>query len=213
MLPQLYRAADELFKELKDMLRIISVPLIVFMFIFSCSLLSWAESGSTERAIDEEGYIIGTGDALDISVWKDESLTRTCIVRPDGFISFPLLGSLKAAGKTAPQLKSEMEKGLSRYMTDVLLFLDIREIRSLTVYVIGKVNNPGRFILSTNINVLQALATAGGLNVFARKNDIKIFRQERDKTTILPFEYDKVVEGKRLEQNIYLERGDVVVIP
>jgi polysaccharide export outer membrane protein len=75
------------------------------------------------------------------------------------------------------------------------------------------VNNPGRFILNVDINVLQALSTAGGLNPFANKNKIKIFREGSTETTIYPFEYDQVIEGKRLEQNIYLRRGDVVVIP
>ncbi len=74
-------------------------------------------------------------------------------------------------------------------------------------------NNPGRFLLTNDINVLQALASAGGLNPFANRNDIKVFRQGVEETTIFPFQYDQVIEGKRLEQNIYLRRGDVVVVP
>ena len=106
-----------------------------------------------------------------------------------------------------------MESRLSRYVPAVNLSLDIKQVNSLIIYVIGKVNNPGRFILNIDADVLQALAMAGGVNVFAKRNDIKIFRQGSDETTIFPFEYDLVVEGKRLEQNIHLKRGDVVVIP
>jgi polysaccharide export outer membrane protein len=161
----------------------------------------------------EEGYLIGAGDVLDISVWKDEALTRSCVVRPDGAISFPLIGDVMAAGRTASQLKAEMGKQLDRYVPGVVVSIEVKQVNSLIIYVIGKVNAPGRFIMNTNVDVLQALATAGGLNIFAKSNDIKIFRQEKLKTTIFPFEYDKVVDGKRLEQNIQLKRGDVVVIP
>jgi len=161
----------------------------------------------------ENGYLIGPGDVLDISVWKDEALTRSCVVRPDGFISFPLAGEIPAAGRTPSQLKEEMATKLNRYVPDVVLSMEVKQINSLIIYVIGKVNNPGRYVLSLDVNVLQALATAGGLNIFAKRDKIKVFRQGINETTILPFDYDSVVEGKNLEQNIHLKRGDVVVIP
>ncbi|HAM49677.1 MAG TPA: sugar transporter [Nitrospiraceae bacterium] len=160
-----------------------------------------------------EHYLIGPGDVLDISVWKDESLTRSCVVLPDGFITFPLVGSVAAAGRTVEQLKSDLEERLTRYVPQVALSLEVKQINSLIIYVIGRVNTPGRYILNVDIDVLQALATAGGLNPFANRNKIKIFRQGSEETTMYPFEYDEVVQGKRLEQNIYLRRGDVVVVP
>jgi polysaccharide export outer membrane protein len=194
------------------MLRKILVLMIAGIIGISSVGLSLADSKESMEQ-DEEHYLIGPGDVLDISVWKDESLTRLCVVRPDGFISFPLIGNLRAAGKTAAQIKSEMEGRLARYIPGVVLNAEIKEINSMIIYVIGKVNNPGRFILNTDINVLQALAAAGGLNIFAKRNSIKIFRHNSDETTIYPFEYDQVIDGKRLEQNIYLRRGDVVVVP
>lgn len=198
------------------------------------STLSWAESieggplaaipgvsqgnetggvSSPAKATTAEGYLIGPGDVLDISVWKDEALTRSCVVRPDGFISFPLVGEIAAAGRTASQLKAEMAGKLSRYVPDVVLSLEVKQVNSLIIYVLGKVNMPGRFAMTVDVNILQALATAGGLNVFAKRDKIKVFRQGTDETTIFPFDYDSVVEGKHLEQNIHLKRGDVVVIP
>jgi polysaccharide export outer membrane protein len=161
----------------------------------------------------EQGYLIGPGDVLDVSVWKDEALTRSCVVRPDGFISFPLIGDVPATGKTVLELKSEMEGKLNRFVPGVVLSIEVKQINSLIIYVIGKVNNPGRFILGVDVNVLQALATAGGLNVFAKGRKIKVFRHGNNETTIFPFDYDEVVDGKHLEQNIHLRRGDVVVIP
>jgi len=161
----------------------------------------------------KEGYLIGSGDVLDIAVWKDEALTRLCVVRPDGFITFPLVGEVRAAGRTASQVKAEIEKRLARYVPEVTLSLEIKQINSMIIYVIGRVNSPGRFILNVDINVLQALASAGGLNPFAKRNSIKILRHGSDETTLYPFEYDEVIEGRHLEQNIFLRRGDVIVVP
>jgi polysaccharide biosynthesis/export protein len=158
-------------------------------------------------------YIIGPGDVLDISVWKDEALTRTVVVLPDGRISFPLIGEVVAGGKTLAQLKSEIERKLARYVPDMVLSLEVKQCNSLLVYVLGRVNNPGRFVLNANVNVLQALAMAGGLNPFAKKDDIRIFRHERGKTTIFPFRYSEVAEGNRLEENIWLRQGDLILVP
>jgi len=162
---------------------------------------------------DVGDYIIGPGDVLDINVWKDETLTRLSIVRPDGFITFPLLGEVRASGKSVLQLKTEMEGKLTRYVPDIILSLDIKQANSMIIYVIGRVNKPDRFNLNSDVNVLQALATAGGLQIYAKRDKIKIFREENGKTKILPFDYDEVVEGKRLEQNVRLRKGDVVVVP
>jgi polysaccharide export outer membrane protein len=171
-----------------------------------------AASPSAQESAEDK-YLIGPGDVLDISVWKDEALTRSCVVRPDGAISFPLIGNVKAAGRTASRIKAEIEQKLERYVPGAVLSLEVKQVNSLIVYVIGKVNAPGRYVMNTNVDVLQALATAGGLNVYAKRNQIKVFRQGPDATTIFPFEYDEIVEGRRLDQNIMLNRGDVVVVP
>lgn len=218
------------------MLRNIILLIIVVMLEVPTLSVLWAEDGAavnsettapmaegnsvvpiakspSEKAPAEEGYLIGPGDVIDIAVWKDEALTRSCTVRPDGLISFPLIGDIQAIGKTASQLKAEIEKKLERYAPDATLYLDIKQVNSLLIYVIGRVNAPGRFIMNTNVDVLQTLATAGGLNIYAKRGRIKIFRHENNETIIFPFDYDSVVDGKRLEQNIRLKRGDVVVIP
>ncbi len=158
-------------------------------------------------------YLIGPGDLLDISVWKDEALTRTSVVLPDGKISFPLIGEVNAGGKTLAQLKQELEQKLIRYVPDMVLSVEVKQCNSMLIYVIGRVNSPGRFALNANVNVLQALAMAGGLNPFAKKDGIKIFRHEGEKTAIIPFQYSQVADGDRLEQNIWLKRGDLILVP
>ena len=182
--------------------------LILFLL---CPLTSLAAKETPVLPTDE--YIIGPGDILDISVWKDEALTKTVAVLPDGKISFPLIGEVTAGGKMLGQLREELEKRLARYVPDVDLSVMVTQINSMNVYVIGRVNNPGMFNLITNVNVLQALAMAGGLNPFAKRSRIKIFREEKNGTQIFPFDYDDVVKGEDLRQNIQLRRGDVVVVP
>jgi len=164
-------------------------------------------------AVPETGYQIGPGDVLSIEVWKDPVLTRLVTVLPDGKIAFPLIGEVVAEGKTVSQLKKEVEGRLARYVQDAVITVEVRQMNSLQIYVLGRVNAPGRTILNANTNVLQALAIAGGPNAFANRSRIRIFRQEGGKTLVLPFDYDDVTAGKNMESNILLRRGDVVFVP
>jgi polysaccharide export outer membrane protein len=186
--------------------------------------MAWADKGSnnvnSSKPQDEAkpshpvmDYIIGPGDVLEISVWKETALTKLVTVLPDGKISFPLIGEIIAEGLTVKQLKKKLEGKIIRYVPHPNISVAIHEVNSLQIYVIGKVQNPGRFELHTNLNVLQALATAGGLNPFAKKNKIRIFREARSGTKIFEFRYADVIEGKHLEQNMRLVRGDVIVVP
>jgi len=164
-------------------------------------------------AVPDTGYQIGPGDILNIEVWKDPILTRPVTVLPDGKIAFPLIGEIAAEGKTVSQLKKEIEGRLARYVQDAVITVEVRQMNSLQIYVLGRVNMPGRTILSANVNVLQALAIAGGPNAFANKSRIRIFRQDGGKTLILSFDYDDVTAGKNMESNILLRRGDVIFVP
>ena len=168
-------------------------------------------AGQTEWAGSE--YIIGPGDVLDISVWKVEELTKLVTVLPDGKIAFPLVGQIPAAGRTVAQLGNELQKKLARFVPDLNLSVVVHQVNSMMIYVIGRVHKPGRFVLNADINVLQALTMAGGLNQFAKEGKIKIFRQEQKGTEIIRFDYDDVIQGKDLAQNIVLRRGDVIVVP
>ncbi|KPJ77278.1 MAG: hypothetical protein AMJ54_08645 [Deltaproteobacteria bacterium SG8_13] len=167
----------------------------------------------TPGGLPSDDYIIGSGDILEISVWKEPDLAKLVTVLPDGKITFPLIGQIIAEGATLGQLKAHIEQKIVRFVPDPNLTVAVHEIKSLYVYVVGKVYNAGRFELNTNVDVLQALAMAGGLNPFAKKSKIKIFRKRKDGTLQFDFDYDRVSEGKNLEQNITLQRGDVIVVP
>jgi polysaccharide export outer membrane protein len=184
---------------------------VVLIAVAPFPLPLWAVDEAPVVPTDD--YVLGPGDVLDISVWKDDALSKLVTVLPDGKISFPLIGEVIAGGKSIGQLRIELKKSLSRYVPDLNLSVVVTQINSMLVYVIGRVNSPGRFALNTKINVLQALAIAGGLNPFAKRGKIKIFREEKNGTQIFPFDYDDVTKGNDLRQNIRLRRGDVVVVP
>ena len=171
------------------------------------------QPGVESPAVPDTGYRVGPGDVLNIEVWKDPVLTRAATVLPDGRIAYPLIGEIVAEGKTVSQLRKEIEGKLARYIQDAVITVEVRHMNSLQIYVLGRVNAPGRTILNSDINVLQALTIAGGPNAFANRSRIRIFRQEGGKTLVLPFDYDDVTAGKNLESNIQLRRGDVVFVP
>ncbi len=159
-----------------------------------------------------DDYRIGAGDVLDIAVWKDEALTRTVVVLPDGTVSFPLIGRLAVAEKTVEQVRGELIGKLDRYVPDLELSLDVRQTASMVVYVIGRVNAPGRQALNATVTVLQALAMAGGPNPYAARNSIKVFRKEGAVTRVFTVRYNDIVDGD-LRTNMDLRRGDVIVVP
>lgn len=162
----------------------------------------------------ESTYQMGPQDILHISVWKDEILSREVIVRPDGFISFPLIGEVLAEGRTVGSLEKEMNERLTKFVADPRVSIGVKEVNSFKIFVIGKVNSPGGFQIGQYTDVMQALSLAGGLTPFAREGSIKILRRSKNQgQTTFPFDYGEVVKGYSLEQNIVLERGDVVMVP
>ena len=158
-------------------------------------------------------YVIGPEDGLDISVWKDETLKATVVVRPDGGISFPLVGDVTAAGKTADQLRDELRKRLEKYIPDAVVTVSVVHVASYRIYVIGRVNKPGDFAVGRDVDVLQALALAGGLTPFAHEDDIRVVRKIDGRTTTIPFRYSDVMKNGDLAQNITLRSGDVLLVP
>jgi polysaccharide export outer membrane protein len=186
---------------------------VLFFVAVLMAVPLWAMGAEQTVIRPETDYVIGPGDILDISVWKDEALTKLVTVLPDGKISFPLIGEVSAGGKTVAQLSQELELKIGRYVPDVNLSVVVARVNSMLIYVVGRVNKPGMFELNTNVNVLQALAMAGGLNPFAKRGSIKIFRKQGDHDQVFAFDYDDVTKGEKLEQNIQLKRGDVVVVP
>jgi polysaccharide export outer membrane protein len=158
-------------------------------------------------------YLLGPEDVVMISVWKDEHLTRETVVRPDGMVSFPLVGDVPAAGRTVEDLRADLAKRLSKFIPNPHVSVAVTKLLSYKIYVLGRVNKPGEFLVGHYTDVLQALSLAGGLTPFAAENDITIVHRENGEQRVFRFRYGDAKKGKNLEQNILLQRGDVVMVP
>ena len=163
--------------------------------------------------MNEAEYKIGAQDVLRIDVWKEEQLTRTVPVRPDGKVTLPLLNDVQAAGLTPMQLAGVISEGLKKFINGPQVTVSVTEINSRRVYVSGEVVRSGAFPLLPNMTVLQALSSSGGFTQFARTNKIYVLRVQDGKPSKLPFNYKEVLDGKTPEQNILLQPGDVIVVP
>ncbi|MBI5672872.1 MAG: polysaccharide biosynthesis/export family protein [Nitrospirae bacterium] len=161
----------------------------------------------------DPGYRLGAEDVMLVSVWKDEQLTREVVVRPDGMFSFPLIGDIQAEDRTVEAIREELVKRLTKYIPNVNVSVAVTKIVSYKVYVVGRVNKPGEYLVGHYTDVLQALSLAGGLTPFAAENDIKVMRRVKGMQQSIPFRYGDLRKGKDLEQNIILQRGDVVMVP
>ena len=168
-----------------------------------------ASAGTT----DDDHYLVGAGDVLYVSIWKDDVLTRNVTVSPDGTFTFPLIGSIQAAGRSLSELRHELEQKLAPFVPDPVLDLELKQVNSMFIFVLGRVNNPGRFALNAPVNVLQALAIAGGLTPYANRKEIQVIREEESGTRAYAFNYKDVTRGRSLEENIRLQRGDIILVP
>ncbi len=161
----------------------------------------------------DPGYRLGAEDIMLVSVWKDEQLTREVVVRPDGMFSFPLVGDIQAEDRTVEDIRGDLVKRLTKYIPNPNVSVAVTKVISNKVYVVGRVNKPGEYLVGHYTDVLQALSLAGGLTPFAAENDIKVMRRVRGEQYAIPFRYGDVRKGRELEQNIILRRGDVVMVP
>jgi polysaccharide export outer membrane protein len=159
-------------------------------------------------------YVIGPEDVLQVTVWKNDALSRTLPVRPDGKISMPLLHDIQAAGLTPMQLRDKIATALSEFMPNPEVSVTVLEVRSYRVSVLGEVQRPGVLQLRAPTTVLEALALAGGFRDFASPSKIVIFRKNGNGTTEkLRFNYNRAVGTTATEENLALRSGDVVVVP
>ena len=163
------------------------------------------------KAPDEKAFVIGAEDVLRVEIWGDPRIAPGPLrVRPDGMIGMALLGEFKAAGKTAEQLGKEIEERLKsgEILKETRVNVNILEINSRRIWIQGEVNKAGPYPLIVPTNVFEALANAGGFKDFANKKKIVIQRGSQ----MFKFNYNEVVAGKNLEQNITLEPGDHIIV-
>ncbi|AEG02600.1 polysaccharide biosynthesis/export family protein [Methylomonas methanica] len=160
------------------------------------------------------GYRINQGDKLRIDVWQEENLHAEVMVSPDGTISFPLVGIVQAAGKTTDELQNVLREQLEQYIPGPEVNISLLTVEGNQVFVIGEVARPGPYVMTANLDVMQALSMAGGLTPFAAKNDIHVVRRAADgRVESMPFAYGDIEDGVNLDSNFLLKSGDTVIIP
>jgi len=158
-------------------------------------------------------YVIGPDDVLGIVFWRDADMSGDVTVRPDGNITLPLVGDIKAAGLRPEELKDAVKKASIKFISDPNVTVVVRQINSRNVFVTGNVARPGAYPVSGQMRILQLLAVAGGLTEFADQKKITVTRTTGDKVEMLKFNYKDVASGKKPEQNVVLKPGDTVVVP
>jgi polysaccharide biosynthesis/export protein len=162
------------------------------------------------RSIAPEAYRIGPEDLLQISVWKNDALSKSVPVRPDGKISLPLLNDVDAAGLTALELREVLARRLADYMPNPEVSVIVSEVRSYKVSILGEVAKPGRYELKSWATVLDVLAMAGGFTQFAARSRIVILQSDGKSMKRIPFNYNRVA-GE--QENFYLRNGDIILVP
>ncbi|HSE58417.1 MAG TPA: polysaccharide biosynthesis/export family protein [Nitrospiraceae bacterium] len=160
-------------------------------------------------------YILGPEDVLEIAVWKNNDLSKQVQVRPDGRISLPLVGDVSAVGKTPSQLTDEISSRLKAYMENPTVSILVKEVKSYQIYVLGEVNKPGKYPLTSKLTLLQAITVAGGFTQVAARNKIVVFRYGKDTEALTKIKasYDDMVIRDGSNQNIELRPGDLIVVP
>ena len=173
------------------------------------------DSAATARSRGvPDDYVIGSGDILQVSVWKEPEVSvPTVVVRPDGRIAIPLIKDVAVSGLTPGQAEKEITTLLSKYINTPNVTVVVATINSKKVYVLGGVKKAGPVPYTYRMTVVQALSEAGGLSEYAKRKKIYVLRTEGGKDYRLPFDYDAVIKGEKMEQNIQLLAGDTVVVP
>ncbi len=193
--------------------------ILIFMVVFFGAVApAWAAQetsryGGRERSQSTSEYRISPEDVLQISVWKNDMLSRTLPVRSDGMISLPLVNEVQASGLTPMQLRDTLKSRLGEFLPNPEVSVIVMEMKGYEVSVLGEVKTAGRFQFTNRITVLDVLARAGGITEFASPSDIFVLRPEKGGMARIPFNYTKVVGAPGEHQNIFIQAGDVVVVP
>jgi polysaccharide export outer membrane protein len=171
--------------------------------------------GSNSIGQIDNNYTIGPEDVIEVSVWKNNDLSKTVVVRPDGQISLPLVGDIKAGGLTPTALKDSITNKLKEYKEDPIVSIIVKEINSYNIFVMGEVVRPGKYNLKSNTTLLQALSLAGGFTPYASRNKIILIRKNPRTLAVteMRVRYDTILSGKDPQRDILLQPGDTIVVP
>ena len=192
----------------------------ILIAVMVCGVTGCAEEQVNYKVdmVAPSEFLLGAEDVLIVTIWKNQDLSREVVIRPDGMISMPLVGDIPAAGLTANLLAKRIAERLTEYMASPIVSVQMKEVNSYFIYVLGEVAKPGKYPLKSYANVMQGISLAGGFTPFAKKNKIKVLRVTTsgpsDKHQVeIPVQYDDILKGNAVLGNFFLRTGDVIVVP
>ena len=198
-------------KHLNTMILILAAAAI---FIDTRPCLSQETQAIKEPVVDKGAYIIGSGDILEITTWKEPDFSREeVLVRLDGMITFPLINDIQARGQPPMQVKTDIETRLTEYVESPVVTVTVRSSASKRFYILGEVMRTGEYPLVKNLTVLQAFALAGGFSEWASKKEIILLRNEDGREKIYRVNYRDIIKGRDFDQNIKLQPDDTIIVP
>jgi polysaccharide export outer membrane protein len=182
-----------------------------------CASVSNEALNEATRPVSKE-FMLGPEDVLEVTVWRNQDLSRTVVVRPDGKISLPLIGDVQASGLNSSQVAAKIAARLTEFKENPNVSVSLKEVNSYFIFVLGEVLKPGKYPLKSYATVLQGVSMAGGFTQFASKNKMQVIRtytndDGKENQTRIPVPYNEMVSGKGKIENFILKSGDTIVVP
>ena len=190
---------------------------IGFMVVLGCATASREALDEAAKPVSKE-FLLGPEDVLEVTVWRNQDLSRTVVVRPDGKISLPLIGDVQASGLSAAQVAAKIAARLTEFKENPNVSVSIKEVNSYFIYVLGEVLKPGKYPIKSYATVLQGVSLAGGFTPYASKNKMQVIRtltngDGNENQLRIPVPYNELISGKGEIENFVLKSGDTIVVP
>ena len=194
--------------------RLLCIFAVALLAPISCADLSKEILDEVHRPASKE-FLLGPEDVLEVNVWRNQDLSRLSVVRPDGMISLPLIGDVRASGFTASQLAEKIAKRLTEFKENPAVSVSVKEVNSYFIFVMGEVVKPGKYSLKSYATVLQGVSLAGGFTPFASKSKMAVVRHVtgEEHQLRIPTPYNDLVNGRGEIGNFTLISGDTIVVP
>lgn len=160
-----------------------------------------------------KAFTFGPGDRISIWVWRHDDLTVDITIAPDGAISYPLVGRIQVAGMTYEALVSLLQSKVNEYYVDAQVQVNVLEVTNQKVLVLGEVNQPQVMQITNELSILECLVRAGGINPDARTSNVLLIRGGLEKPALYTVNVDAIYGAGQMDQLVYLQRGDIVVVP
>ena len=197
--------------------RMLVIAWLLLGMAMGCASVSKEAFDEAAKPVSKD-FLLGPEDVLEVTVWRNQDLSRTVVVRPDGKISLPLIGDVQASGLNSSQVAAKIAARLTEFKENPNVSVSLKEVNSYFIYVLGEVPRPGKYPLKSYATVLQGVSMAGGFTPFASKNRMQVIRTHmnedgKENQVRIPVPYNELVSGKGEIENFILKSGDTIVVP